>query len=365
MTTENPRVKLRRGSRLKPRQGSRVPKRRSFSGKKGKPFVDESPAPQGRVKNPKVKKYREFFWSLPKEYAAKGEMTPEQLEAEAREERPLLKKVGVRDSALFHVGLMKTQYLRAATFLGWLGIKPYIVCVVMVLIATSFMSMFFWLAMSNAYTVGPESTAPTVPIWIGWIIGFGLGLIITVPSAALLLAISRFDTAYAQTTVVQAEYDDEAQTKGRRVVALARVPLLRMATVTKQDDRYIGPEGRDSFGKGRSLVEVTYPISRVTDVRVFYDARPRQSNWSGMFASSTNSWYSLSLNAGGLKRKREMSRKEKKGIKLDPVGNGGVLICLISLGFAALMSFSGFDAVDWVQEQAPYNDSSIQKVGQR
>lgn len=321
-----------------------------------------APPPSARRRNGAAVRRRkprkplfEFPWELPYDLKVKGELTVEELEAEARQEQPILKRMGFRNSAIFSPALMKRQYLRAAGFLGWLGIKPYIGSSSMVVLGILAMAGFFWMALKATYGLdsgGVEASADhEIPAYWGAIVGSMVGTIIFFPAAGLLLAFSRFDTAYAQSTVVQAYYDHG----NRFVMALARVPLLRMATATSQDDRYIGPDGHNSFGKGRSLLEVEDRLTKISDVRAFYDAKPRHSTWSGMFATSTNSWYSLALDGGRLKRERNLKLKEKKW-KLDPVGNGGILICLIALVFALIVGVTGFDAAGWASENMPYGE---------
>ena len=296
----------------------------------------------------------EMPWELPPDLAAKGDMTPAELEAEARAERPLLKKAGFRDSALFNPKAIKRQYFRAAGYLGWLGIKPYFVCAATIIVGALVMSMFFWLALgaANATEEADIRVSDPIPAWIGGIVGLGVGLIVTIPGSTLMLAFSRFDTAYSPTRVVQAEYTDPDRKLGRRVVALENVPLLRMATVTDQADRYIGPEGHDSFGRGRSLLETDRSITEVEDVREYYDAKPQRASFSGMFASATHALYFQVADASALKRRWERKRTEKK-LPLDPVGNAGVVLLLVSLVFALIVSMSGVD-VTQVTNNLPY-----------
>ena len=292
----------------------------------------------------------EMPWELPPDLAAKGDLTPAELEAEARAERPLLKKAGFRDSAIFHPKMMKRQYLRVAGYLGWLGMKPYFVCAATITGGAVIMVIFFWMAVAAAYD--PTQAAAQIPGWAGGVAGLIVGLISTIPGSTLMLAFSRFDTAYSPTRVVQAEYTDPDRKLGRRVVALEVVPLLRMATVTDQADRYIGPEGHDSFGRGRSLLETDRSITEVEDVREYYDAKPHRATFSGMFASATHALYFQVADASALKRRWERKRTEKK-LTLDPVGNAGVLLLLVSLVFALIVSMSGVD-VTQVTNNLPY-----------
>ena len=304
-------------------------------------------------------------WRLPRTLKPTEEMSLEELEAEARSEKPLLKKIGFKDSAIIHQDRVKLHYLRAAGFLGWLGIKPFILGGLWVVLGTAFAIAFFTIQASNfdfssqtgecleGAVCVDEADEAGVPIWAGPLLGLVVGQLVTLTSALTFLAISRFDTAYSPTTVAEARYFDRARGVGRVVLNIARIPMLRMATVTHQENRYIGDEGSASFGHGRSLVETDAHIPEVDDVRIFYDATPHLSSWTGRFASATNSWYTLAGTAGKLDRYLKNKRKEK-GFKLDPVGNYGVILFLGALAFAVIMSISGFDAHNYVQENLPY-----------
>lgn len=310
----------------------------------------------------------EWPWSLPKGMRPTGEMTPQELQDEARSQRPLLKKMGFRDSAIFHAHVIKIQYLRAAGYLGWLGVKPYLLALVWIVFGSAFMAATIWaLAVYGFSLEGGQNCAEGVTCiseeaqqseaiagWAGLIVGIVVGILGSSTTAVSSLAFSRFDTAYAPNTIVQAKYRDEQRKTGREVVALTEVPLLRLATVTDQENRYIGEEGKNSFGKGRSLLETTKSIAKITHVQDFYDAIPHRSTWTGQFASSTHSWYNLAGQAGRLDRLLKNKRKDKK-IRLDPIGNYGLLILLASVGIAFLMILTGFDSHSYLKENLPYD----------
>ena len=307
----------------------------------------------------------EWPWALPHGMIPTDDLNPSELEAEARLEQPILKRLGIRDSALRNPKKVKVQYLRAAGFLGWLGIKPYAMSAMWMLLATGFGTLFFWAMLEYGYNAsagggvqcakGAECVEAVgrIPGWAGMLFGFVLGLGVSAVGAVFSMALSRFNTAYAPATVVEVAYRDRGTVAGRMVVAIARVPLLRMATVTKQEGRYIGEEGSNSFGTGRSLLETDQHIPSVTDVRAFYDAMPHQSSWTGVFASATHSWYKLSGAAGTLDRLLKTKRKSN-GWSLDPVGNYGLMLMVAALLFAAVMAMSGFDAHAYVLEGLPY-----------
>ena len=306
----------------------------------------------------------EWPWSLPRGMVPTDEMSPGELEAEARLETPILKQMGLRDSALMNAKRVKAQYLRVAGFLGWLGIKPYLLASLGILAFTGGGAVVFWGMLEYGYNAalsGGECAAGAecfevegrIPGWAGMVFGLVLGLGISAFGAIYAMAFSRFNTAYAPATVVEVEYRDRGTVAGRRVVALARVPLLRMATVTRQEGRYIGEEGSNSFGTGRSLLETDRHIPSITDVRTFYDAMPHQSSWTGVFASATHSWYKLSGTAGKLDRLLKTKREGNKW-KLDPVGNYGLLLMISALLFAGVMALTDFDAQGYVVENLPY-----------
>ena len=306
----------------------------------------------------------EWPWSLPRGMTPTDDLSPADLEAEARLEKPILKRLGIRDSALRDPKTVKVQYLRAAGFLGWLGIGPYVMSTVWMLVFTVGGTVFFWAMLEFGYnaTVGGgdcvagaqcAEAVGRIPGWAGMAFGCALGLGVSAFAAIFTMALSRFDTAYAQATIVEVEYRDRGTVAGRMVVAIARVPLLRMATVTRQEGRYIGEEGSNSFGTGRSLLETDDHIPAITDVRTFYDAKPHQSTWTGVFASATHSWYKLSGSAGTLDRFLKTKRKGNTW-KLDPVGNYGLMLMIAALLFAAVMAMSGFDAQAYVVDSLPY-----------
>ena len=314
------------------------------------------PAPIGPEVPLALRKKRELAprwaqpWKLPPGLEAKGDLTVEELAEEARADAPLTRAWGWRDSAALHPQRMGVQYLRLMHFLGWLGLRPYFMyglfVVVGTLVMVFVMSWMVYSAQQGQEGKGYRATAE-LPWWVGGITGLIIGVVSTVPGGAVMLSTSRFWAAYSPSTVVLGT--------GGTTRRICRTPLLRMAFADSKVPVHIGAQGRSGFAKGRMLLRSDLDFHQVTTVSAFYAARVIRSTFTGTQATLYNALVRTMLEAGRIVRERS-EKNRKKGVKWDAVGNFGVTLLLAAIGYAAFVSCSGVDPtqVANIAEHLPY-----------
>lgn len=299
------------------------------------------------------------FYELPHDMRPTYEMRPEELVAEARAMDPMPAKSGRYYSATLRPRQCMIRYLRVAHFRGWLGIRPYLQFaavlapgVAYVALVVCFLAEFGYNAdladinMDRCMEQGWQASAcdlergrvgPLFYIPLALLVG----LVLAFPVALVSMSSHLFDSTHRPFRIVQADYSDTCR-RGRKIVALTTVPLLRMGWVTQADQ--VSP----FLGEEVSHLETETDIGCVDDVRAFYDAAPRQPSWRGIYADVTHCWYNLAGNAGRLQGKLDKrpaeapSRWQRLKACLEP-GYGGFLLFLAAIPFFLIMMLTGFD----------------------
>ena len=282
------------------------------------------------------------------------EVTVADLVAAAQADRPLLRKIGWRDSAVFHRDVITRQYRAAAQYFGYLGIGPYCLAgLALVLICLVLAGVFhgFWVNV-----IPNQSRMAELPPWLGLAVGFGCGVPIGLTAVGSILASLRWNTAYCEGLVIQV---DAAASPGASKMLLVE-PFQRLVFADRQVGRFRGDAGDGGFARAKRMVmESDQCITASRSPAEFYDAEPSYSDFIGNHAAIIKALVSDAVEAG--KAARAYNEPPKKGGlgRLDPVGNGGLLLCAVLVVLAAGMQCVGVDTgslVGGAMENLPYTE---------
>ena len=282
------------------------------------------------------------------------EVTVADLVAEAKADRPLLRKIGWRDSAVFHRDVISRQYRAAAQYFGYLGIGPYCLAgLALVLICIVLAGVFhgFW-----ANVVPNQSRMAELPAWLGLAVGFGCGAPIGLAAVGSVLATQRWNTVYCEGLVIQV--DAEANPGASKMLLIE--PFQRLVFADRQVGRFRGDEAEGGFARAKRMVmETDTGIVDSTSPSEFYAAEPSYSDFIGNHAAIIKALVSDAVEAGKAARAYNEPQKKKGLDRLDPVGNGGLLLCVILVVLAAGMQCVGVDTsalVEGAVENLPYTE---------
>ena len=265
-----------------------------------------------------------------------------------RSDRPLLKKLGWRDSAVFHPDVMKRQYQRAANFFGYLGIGPYCLAAAFLVLACLGIAGVFHGFWTWEKIIPNQSPMAELPRWLGLAVGFGCGVPIGLAGVGSILSTLRWDTTYCDGLVIQ----QAGPSKNLLLEA-----FQRLVFADRQIGRFKGDESEGGFAKSKRMVMRTgVDIPTSSSPQDFYDGDPSSSGFIGNHAAIIKALVNTPVEAG--KAAQEFNQLAKKrGLGLDPVGNGGLVICVILILLAAGVQCVGVDTsalAGSVMENLPY-----------
>ena len=279
-----------------------------------------------------------------------------ELVAEARADRPLLRRIGWRDSAVFHPNVIKHQYERAAHFLGYLGIGPYVLAGLVLVLACLVIAGVFHGFWTWERIVPNQSRMAELPRWLGLAVGFGCGVPFGLTAMGSVLSTLRWNTVYAEGLVIQSS-PDGGPGGGKNLLL---EPFQRLVFADQQIGRFRGDESDGGFARAKRIVmETDRSIPDSLSPVEFYDAAPSGSTFVGNHAAIIKALVSDSVEAGKAGRVYKDPPKKKGLERLDPVGNGGIMLGVILVLLTVAMQCVGVDTGALVQgamENLPYTE---------
>ena len=281
------------------------------------------------------------------------ELSVQELVAEAQADQPLLKKIGWRDSAVLHPQVMKRQYTRAAQYFGFLGIGPYFLGGLALVLACLGSALAFHLGWTNI--IPNQHRMADLPEWLGLAVGFGVGIPIGLAGLGSILSTLRWALTYSDGLVIHR--DQDWQPGASKTLLLEA--FQRVVFADRQIGLFRGGEGEGGFAKARRMgMRTEKDIPSSTSPKDFYDSKPSSSDYVGNHAAIIKALVLDAVEAG--KAGREFNQPvKKKGLGLDPVGNGGLLLGVIMILLAAGIQCVGVDTsalAGSVVEQLPYTE---------
>ena len=251
-------------------------------------------------------------WKLPLDGVPTAEMSRQELAAWAREQRPLVRALGFRDSAIFHPDVINRQYIRTMEYLGRTRKGPYIV--------QGLLGVGVGLAISVAMIfIQAHATAGAAQYsWpVRFLMGLVLGCAIGVPAGVGYRAVMQFRTVYAPALVMAVDMDGFQWV----VRAIRERPLMRLALIGRDDHVFRGARDESGFSKGRVFLRMPLDASLVTTPEQWYDWPMLESRARGETPERYHTGKNQARATGGV---RFSSSEPAKTLKDEIIGNAGI-----------------------------------------
>ena len=249
-------------------------------------------------------------WKLPLDETPTAEMSRQELAAWAREQRPLVRALGFRDSALFHPDIINRQYIRTMEYLGRLPKGPYIVQVLLgggvgLVIGVAMLFM--------------QSTAQGIDYsWhVRFLTGLVMGCAVGVPAGIGYRSVMQFKTVYAPALAMAVDMDGFQWV----VRTIREGPLMRLALIDRDDHVFRGSRDESGFSKGRVFLRVPLDAGPVTTPEQWYDWPMLESRARGETPERYHTGKKQARATGGV---RFASSEPAKSLKDEIIGNAGI-----------------------------------------
>ena len=293
-------------------------------------------------------------WVLPEGMKKTSEMTDEELEEEARNERHFKSAYGMRNSGMFHYPTLRKQFIRTAEYEGADYVFMWVMYYVAPIIAPIGLIILAYFTF-NVWTIDPNDvrtgTADFVPLSAIISIFTVSGLAVGLPATVLTVVGKMFNVAYADALVAMRDGFGE-------VIALLDVKLRRLGFVHEKtaDSRpyFTGPDGHDGFIKGDLHLE----LKEDSDLNLYSIRNPqelygnvelRKSTHTGSYISQRGSLTDIARRVGELEvLKHEYNKKPESGFRNWVNNNKGLSFLALSALIAFIILAVGLSIVDTV-----------------
>ena len=251
-------------------------------------------------------------WKLPLDETPTSEMSRQELAAWAREQRPLVRALGLRDSALFHPDIINRQYIRTMEYLGRMPKAPYIV--------QGLLGVGVGLAIGVAMLF-MQSTAQGINYsWhVRFLMGLGMGCAVGVPAGIGYRSVMQFKTVYAPALAMAVDMEGFQWV----VRTIREGPLMRLALIGRDDHVFRGSRDESGFSKGRVFLRIPLDAGPVTTPEQWYDWPMLESRARGETPERYHTGKKQARATGGV---RFSSSEPAKSLKDEIIGNAGITI---------------------------------------
>ena len=249
-------------------------------------------------------------WKLPPDETPTAEMSRQELAAWAREQRPLVRALGFRDSAVFHPDIINRQYIRTMEYLGRMPKGPYIV--------QGLLGVGVGLVIGVAMLF-MQSTAQGIDYsWqVRFLMGLGMGCAVGVPAGIGYRAVMQFKTVYAPALAMAVDMDGFQWV----VRTIREGPLMRLALIGRDDHVFRGSRDESGFSKGRVFLRIPLDAGPVTTPKQWYDWPLLESRARGETPERYHTGKKQARATGGV---RFSSSEPAKSLKDEIIGNAGI-----------------------------------------
>ena len=256
-------------------------------------------------------------WQLPADEAPTADMSREELAAWARSQRPLVRAIGWRDSAIFHPDAINRQYVRTMEYLGRLPKGPYLVQIFLGVGVGLGVGIFMLFMRAEAQGTINYS-------WpVRFLTGLGMGTALGVPLGLAFRAIIQFQAVYAPTLAPLVDMDGFQWV----VRAIREGPIMRLAMIDRDEHVFRGSRDASGFAKGRIFLRIPPDLDGpVTNPTQSYDWPMLESRARGETPQRYDTDKKQARASGGV---RFSSTQKRRTLKDELIGNAGITLCAL------------------------------------
>ena len=275
-------------------------------------------------------------WKLPLDEAPTIEMTRGELAGWAREQRPLVRALGFRDSAVFHPDIINRQYVRTMEYQGRLPKGPYVTQALLGVGVGLAVGVFMLFMQSDSTGV------VNYPWHVRLLTGLVMGTAVGFPMGIAFRAMMQFKAVYAPALAMAVDMAGFQWV----VRTIMEGPVMRLALVDRDEHVFRGSRDESGFARGRVFFRVPLDFGPVTSPTEWYDWPMLESRARGETPERYHTGKKQARATGGA---RFASSERRKTWKDEIIGNAGItmgfFMILAGLFLFALSTGTNSDAV--------------------
>ena len=200
-------------------------------------------------------------WKLPLDEVPTIEMTRGELAGWAREQRPLVRALGFRDSAVFHPDVINRQYIRTMEYQGRLPKGPYVTQALLGVGVGLAVGVFMLFMQSDSTGV------VNYPWHVRLLTGLVMGTAVGFPMGIAFRAMMQFKAVYAPALAMAVDMAGFQWV----VRTISEGPVMRLALVNRDEHVFRGSRDESGFASGRVFFRVPLDFGPVTSPTEWYD----------------------------------------------------------------------------------------------
>ena len=271
------------------------------------------------------------LWTLPSSYRPVEEMTTAEVAEESRQNKPLHRAMGWRDSAILNPGASKHQYLRTMQYTGDLPLRP-----ALWMLGVSFGGGVAFIVLFAFFgSGGGDESNLYKNAYINMLIGGMIGGLIASSVGWGVKSVMQFRASHADCIAIEASDEDG----GWKYNALLLGKIPRLSQIDKDATKiFTGPPEHSGFRSGQVYLR-TAPGQRIreaTSMRDLFNMVSTFGRFIGNNATATYNLFHSSMRTGGLRQER-MKKKQWQDMV---TGNIGVAFGIVAIVGSVFM-FAG------------------------